>query len=352
MENSKKTIKHKGWIILSCIILVIVLLFGILFGIVYNNPQIIVGALQSALYGENPINSFESFGEPIEHVKKNGFLYKTEIQYGTEYPNSYLDISYTTEDTTVDRPTVIYFHGGGYFGGDKSLGDPLAVNDNANALFDKIVLEGYNFVNVNYALVPDYHYPVPLIQMNQAIDFLKTNSEEYNLNMDNIILFGQSAGAIMVAQYGAMMSNPEYAEHFGITPALPLDSVSALIIDDAPLIFDKFSISTKLLVGNYLDTMSNKKAEEMKYNPIPYINENYPATFLIGSNESGGYEYDMSVMDKKLSEVGVTYEHFYRDQSYDTTMHGFLNNILTDLNAQACYDEMIAFINNKSKIEK
>lgn len=59
----------------------------------------------------------------------------------------------------------------------------MAVNDDANILFDKLVENGYNLVNVNYALVPDYKFPVPVIQMNQAINFLVENSEKYNLNM-------------------------------------------------------------------------------------------------------------------------------------------------------------------------
>ena len=36
-------------------------------------------------------------------------------------------------------------------------------------------------------------FPVPLIQMNQAINFSVENAEKYGLNMDNVVIFGQSA---------------------------------------------------------------------------------------------------------------------------------------------------------------
>ena len=36
----------------------------------------------------------------------------------------------------------------------------------ATALLDDICAEGFNLVNIDYALVPEYHFPVPLIQAN------------------------------------------------------------------------------------------------------------------------------------------------------------------------------------------
>lgn len=41
--------------------------------------------------------------------------------------------------------------------------------------------------NVDYALVPDYHFPVPLIQMNRAISFIDEHKDEYHINMDKNI---------------------------------------------------------------------------------------------------------------------------------------------------------------------
>ena len=35
-----------------------------------------------------------------------------DIAYGTEFPNSFLDITYPDDNTETDRPTLFYFHGG------------------------------------------------------------------------------------------------------------------------------------------------------------------------------------------------------------------------------------------------
>ena len=65
----------------------------------------------------------------------------TEIKYSENYPNIYLDITYPNMDRDASNPTLIYFHGGGFFGGSKSVGDPLAESD-ATALLDDICAKG------------------------------------------------------------------------------------------------------------------------------------------------------------------------------------------------------------------
>lgn len=102
-----------------------------------------IGKIQEALYpGGAPINSFEPFHPPMRAVRADGSLYVSEIRYDSKFPNSYLDITYPSEDTRIKRPTVIYLHGGGYFGGDKAMGDPLAVDNDATRLFREITAIG------------------------------------------------------------------------------------------------------------------------------------------------------------------------------------------------------------------
>ena len=61
----------------------------------------------------------------IKTVKNHDDLI-SEIEYAKDYPNSFLDIIYPDENREADRPTLFYFHGGGFFAGSKNMGDPLA----------------------------------------------------------------------------------------------------------------------------------------------------------------------------------------------------------------------------------
>lgn len=234
------------------------------------------------------------------------------------------------------------------------MGDPLAVNDDSTYLFDKLVSEGYNFVNVNYVLVPEYHFPDPVIQMNEAVNYLVNHQEELKLNMSDVVIFGQSAGAVMTAQYGALMANPDYKKLFHISeePRLALDSIRALVIDDAPLDIAEFhGLPIKLLIANYLDDSVYFKNRELsdQYNAIAYVNESFPRSFLTAGTDDG-FPDDMQKLSDRLTASGVENVYFYPSkEKYGLTRHGYLSNLKYDTTgaSEACYNAIIEFISKR-----
>lgn len=313
---------------------------------VTTNPQLVVGMLQKIMYKDASPNSFEPLNEPYKGIKENGQYLISEIKYSEEYPNSYLDIIYPDNNIEVNRPTLFYFHGGGFFGGSKNMGDPLAASE-ATYLIDDIVSKGYNVVNVDYALVPDYHFPTPLIQMNQAIAYIKEHAKEYHLDMNNVVIMGSSAGAIMTSQYGSILSNEDYADLLGIVPAIERSKVKALVIDDAPLDYRNFTLSTKMLVGNYVsETIYLTNEEISQYNNIEHVTSEYPATFLLGSE----YRKDMLALHDALDKVDV--ENELVDPLVEHGIekpHCFVANSRADEISGEAFQRLINFINNKTQ---
>ena len=342
MKSNKKRRLLKGLFI--TIIVIVALAIGIFF-LLMTHTQIIVGTIQTLSKGTvNTKNSYEPLREPVRTTKDNGQFIITEIRYSDDYPNSFLDITYPDENVDIQRPTVIYFHGGGFFGGSKCDGDPLAETD-ATALLDDICSEGFNLVNIDYALVPEYRFPTPVIQANEAFLFLMDHAEEYHLNMDQIVIMGSSAGAIITSQIGSVITNPDYAALLGIDPALKSEQVKALVIDDAPLVYDKFSIETKILVGNYVKgSIFLSKEEVKKYNNIMWITEDYIPSVLLGSE----YYVDMREMDTALEKAGVEHELIDPLAEMNIEMpHCFVANERVDETAKDAYNRMIAFIKQK-----
>ena len=330
---------------------------GIIFGIILliviggyfflmTHTQIIVGFIQNiSSETVNTKNSFEPLREPYKGTKSNGQYIIAEINYSKEYPNSYLDITYPNENIEEDRPTLFYFHGGGFFGGSKNDGDPLAESD-ATALIDDICAQGFNIVNVDYALVPEYHFPTPLIQANLAFQYMIDHSEEYHINMNNVVIMGSSAGAIMTSQLGSIITNSAYADLLGIKSILKKEQVKALVIDDAPLVYDKFPLATKILIGNYIKgSIYVSKDEIKKYNNILSVNSNYIPSVLLGSE----YYVDMRELDKKLNEVKVEHELIDPLAERGKQMqHCFVANERNDEISKDAFDRMINFIKNKT----
>ena len=338
----KKKLKK---ILIIVVAVLAVLAGGVLF--VLSHTQLIVGMIQKLSAGTvNTANSYEPLGQPMEGLKDNGQYVITEIRYSENYPNSYLDITYPNKDKDPYNPTLIYFHGGGYFGGSKNVGDPLAGSD-ATALLDDICSEGFNLVNIDYVLVPEYHFPDPLIQANEAFRFLIENSEKYSLDMDNVVIMGSSAGAIIASQLGSIITNPDYAAALGISPALKPREVKAVVIDDAPLVYDEFTLETKLLIGNYVKGSIFLSKDDLKrYNNILWVDSSYPSAVLLGSE----YYTDMRHFDKALSDAGV--DHELVDPLMERNMvmqHCFVGLERVDDVAKDAFDRMIRFI--KSKVE-
>lgn len=340
---SRKTGKKRHTLLIILAILLAVLAIAAL--ILMTHTQIIVGTIQKlSVSTVNTINSYVPLGSPMEGIKDNGQHIITEVKYSENYPNSFLDITYPDENRETSQPTLIYFHGGGFFGGSKSVGDPLAESD-ATALLDDICAEGFNLVNIDYVLVPEYHFPDPLIQANEAFQFLIDHADEYHLDMDRVVIMGSSAGAIITSQLGSIITNPDYAEALGISPVLKPAQIKAVVLDDAPLVYDKFSLGTKVLVGNYVKgSIFLNREEKQTYNNILWVDSNYPDAFLLGSE----YYVDMREMDAALTSANV--EHALVDPLAERNFqmqHCFVASERVNEVAKDAFDRMMYFIKQR-----
>ena len=339
--------KHKAIKKLGVVLCAFLIIFVGGYFLLMTHTQIIVGVIQDISQGTvNTKNLYEPLHEAMQAKKNNGQYIITEIRYSDDYPNSFLDITYPDESVETQRPTLIYFHGGGFFGGSKCDGDPLAEGD-ATALLDDICSEGFNLLNIDYALVPEYHFPTPLMQANEAFRFLMAHADEYHLDMEHVVIMGSSAGAIMTSQLGSIITNPDYASLLGIEPMLSREQVTALVIDDAPLDYDSFSLATKILIGNYMKgSIFLNKSEIAKYNNILSVTKDYIPCVLLGSE----YYVDMRELHDALEAVGV--ENVLIDPLAERGIqmqHCFVASERTDKIAKDAYDRMINYILDRTQ---
>ena len=104
---------------------------------------------------------------------------------------------------------------------------------------------------------------------------------------------------------GSVITNSDYADLIGVTPSLSSDQVKAVVIDDAPLDYDTFSFTCRLLIGNYVKgTTFLSKEDKSRYNNILHVTGAYPPSFLLGSE----YRTDMNEMHDALEKAGVVNE--------------------------------------------
>jgi len=126
-------------------------------------------------------------------------------------------------------PLVLWVHGGGWVGGGK---------DELTGYFKLIASSGYVVAGPRYSLAPEHHYPTPPRQMMQALGYLQTNAERFQIDPDRIVVAGDSAGAQIAAQLGALVTTPGYAEMVGITRAITPEQLRGLVLACGPYDLD------------------------------------------------------------------------------------------------------------------
>lgn len=234
------------------------------------------------------------------------------IAYADTYPNSFLDI-YRTEDSEGPKPVYFFIHGGGYAWGDKAEGDPLGASDGSSGgmtdVFRRLAKEGYAVVSINYALVPEYRYPTPLVQINEAVGFLKAHEDEYGLDMSRVVLSGGSAGGQLAGQYALLATDAEYAESCGIAPALEGNAVKGVVFRCALLEPEHFddvnTLLFKIMFRNLKIGYYQNGAEALAEADITaHVSESFPPAFITDGNH-GTFDKQAVRLHEKLDTLGV-----------------------------------------------
>jgi acetyl esterase len=321
------------WIVLGLLGLILVLAATAL--AVANSQDGSIKVLQYFIYGRkgSEPNSFAPPSPPADTVRANGTRVVTNLTYGQEYPNSFLDIWYAGNVRGTRPPTVIYMHGGGWFMGSKEWGDPLAGGRHQAAQVDPIAVmaqRGFNVVNMDYALAPAYRYPVPVRQLNQAIAYLRANSARFGLDMTRVFIMGGSAGAQMSAQYGLLLSNPAYAAQVGIKPAIVPAHVKGVVLYSAPLKVSGSGWRFNAMLWSYLGTKDLEKSPQARQMDIAqHVTPRYPPTYITDGNQSDTFPEHAKAMAQVLRQKGVDHVFTYYEPSEAKLDHGYAGNLRT-----------------------
>ncbi|MGE5402851.1 MAG: alpha/beta hydrolase fold domain-containing protein [Ignavibacteriales bacterium] len=191
---------------------------------------------------------------------------------------------YLPKNTPDKLPLIVWIHGGGWKGGDKS---------SANVTVNLMLPKGYAVAGINYRLSQDSIFPAQLNDCKAAIRWLRANAAKYNIDPDRIGVWGSSAGGhlaallgttgdIMTSTSGNLTMNIEgyvggYFEYssrvqavcdmYGPTDFLKLDGYHL-----AP------NSSESLLMGGALRTRPDRC---WLANPITYISKDDPPFLII-----------------------------------------------------------------------
>lgn len=122
-------------------------------------------------------------------IKADNYNVYKNISYGPDRKNT-LDL--WIADSKSNSPFVIYIHGGGFGAGSKNA----AYSKNNFKRVKKLLKNNISFATIDYSFKNNEDFLFSsLNDAKRALQFLRFNSEKYNLLKDKVALMGSSAGA-------------------------------------------------------------------------------------------------------------------------------------------------------------
>jgi len=205
------------------------------------------------------------------------------VRYG-KYDRDVLDVFQVK--TAKPAPVLIYFHGGGWLGGDKKSMDPAPYLQMGIA----VVTANYRFTTGTPDAAP---FPAPMLDSARVVQFVRSKAKEWNIDPNRIDLTGSSAGAVisMWIAYHPDLAKPgstDPVERFStrVTCITPQSGPTTL---DPKLIRQRVGGDPKA-IGALLPFFGVRSPEELDApdkqklvadaSPINHITRNAPPTFL------------------------------------------------------------------------
>lgn len=191
----------------------------------------------------------------------------------------------------------------------------------------KFLEKGYIVVTINYALTPDYRYPVPIIQANDALHYIEEHGAEYGIDVNNIVISGNSAGGQIAGQLANVQTNKEYAEEMELEQCDTL-KIKGVLLNCGLLNTQEFG-DVGFIVGNWLfgnmgavyfqKNDENYENNKMQANVIEHATKNFPAAFITDGNSST-FTKQALALEEKLKELGVYVETNIYTNDYDNVI--------------------------------
>ena len=257
----------------------------------------------------------------------DGVMYMRDIRYGRNKKYHTLDICWPVGAEKL--PVIISVHGGGYVYGSKEVYQFYCAS---------LAEKGFTVINFNYRLAPEYKFPAPLEDLTLVIKWMMANKDDYPIDTENVFLVGDSAGAQIISQYGAIYSNRAYRKIMDFKKP-------KITIRGLGFCCGTYDIKTELdetgakgLLRDYFTSKPEKFGE--KLNVLKYITNDYPPVYMFSSKGDFLQEAVEPMADLLKDRGGKCKYKIYGTKS---TGHVFHVNMNDKYGAEANEDQIEFF---------
>jgi acetyl esterase/lipase len=202
-------------------------------------------------------------------------------------------------------PIIVYFHGGGWTLGDKSM---------FRHRMHILAQTGYVVFNANYRLSPEARFPAAVNDALAAVIFAKEKAGDYNGDSSKVAVMGDSAGAHLAAMAALVWDDPYFQ------PTYPGKGKTTAQVQAAVLMYGMYRLNwvmvqdpriwgfviTKPMVLAFMGaTLESKPEDYEKASPASYLGRpDLPPMFILCGTQDALYPESVwlnQALDKKGS---------------------------------------------------
>ncbi len=232
---------------------------------------------------------------------------------------AYITTYFTEKSNEINfgkRPAIVVFPGGGYWFTSDREADPIAL---------KFAAEGYQVAIVRYSTkdkAKNAVYPQQLLEGFAAINYLRENADELNIDTSKVAVIGFSAGGHMAGMMGTLYGEKVVTDTFGKTA-----------VEMRP---DAMVLSYPVLTSGdhgHKDSFWHLLGEEAAHNPemrtkvdvIANVTSDTPPAFLWTTfNDTCVPPQNSIMMASKMLEVGVPCElHMFHNMGHGSSLSNY-----------------------------
>jgi acetyl esterase/lipase len=190
-------------------------------------------------------------------------------------------------------PAIVVVHGGSWQSGKRG---------ELSALSRYLAARGYLVASIDYRFAPQAHFPAQRDDLFEAISYLKNNANAFQLDKNQFVLLGRSAGGQIALSAAYDQKDP--AIKGVIVFYTPNDLLWGYSIPSNPLIMNSQRVIERYLGG----TPSSVPDNYRNASPLLFVNATTPPTLMIhGDRDELVWEKHDERLSKRLEDTGRPY---------------------------------------------
>lgn len=240
------------------------------------------------------------------------------------------------------HPIIFNVHGGGFVMGDKSY---------RRCLCEYYADKGCYVYNINFRTPPQVELVGSISDVVAGVNYIKNLAEDYSIDLDKIVVTGDSSGAYLASYVAALKFEPSICEPTGLPP-VEVD-IAALMLHSGSYDMVKM-LGVKLPLGVIPQLASmfagydlGKNLENIKsykfydyISSIDFVNDKWCPTFISWSDADFVCVDQGRPMAEKLMKNCPKVATFYADGSANHCFHLMMKKPLS----MKCLENSMEFI--------